>query len=73
MEAKDWLKSIKKSWKLPSVLIGRKYFSQRINYLEPLLIGGRLTAALTQMLVLSPEMSSKTGLELTTYLVVHSS
>jgi hypothetical protein len=72
MEAEDWLKSIEKSWRLHSVLTRRKYFSQHINYLGPLLIGGKHTATLTRMLVLSPRMSSKLDLELTTYLVVHS-
>jgi hypothetical protein len=45
---------------------------QHINYLEPLLNGGKRIAILTRMLVLSPRMSSKLDLELTTYLMVRS-
>jgi hypothetical protein len=58
MEAGDSLTSIEKC------------FLKHIDYLGPLLNGGKCSATLTSMLVLSPGMSSKLDLEVTTYLVV---
>jgi hypothetical protein len=48
-------------------MIMRKYFLQHINYLELLQTGGKLTATLTRMLVLSPGMSSRLDSELILY------
>jgi hypothetical protein len=50
MEAEGWLNSIEK--KLEIAQCNGKYFLQRVNYLEPLLIGGRRTVTLTRISVL---------------------
>jgi hypothetical protein len=72
MEAEDWLKSIVKKLEIAQCTDQEKVLLQHINYLGPLLNGGKCTTTLTRMLVLSPRMSSKLDLELTMYLVVRS-
>jgi hypothetical protein len=67
MEAKDWLKSIEKNLEIAQCTDREKYFTQCINYLEPLLIGGRHIATLIRTVVLSPGMSSKLDSEVITY------
>jgi hypothetical protein len=72
MEAEDWLKSIEKKLE-----IARCTDQEKVLFAAHQLFGTaaewwKRTTTLTRMLVLSPGMSSKLNLELTTYLMVRS-
>jgi NADPH-dependent ferric siderophore reductase len=70
MEAEDWLKSIEKTLEIAQgthqekvLFVSHQLFGTAAEWWERI-------ATLTRILVLSPRMSSKLDLELTTYLVV---
>jgi hypothetical protein len=72
MEAEDWIKSIEKKLEIAQCTNQEKVLFAAHQLFGTIAEWWERTITLTRMLVLSPGMSSKIDLELTTYLMVRS-